>query len=105
MRLMQAVHAQHALLLDALDRAGPHFFCKNDSAPTPACLRMARNVPSGMSPGWLGMVVYRFSAALNQISRARSLAVELQAELLEPPDDVAVLEARQRTHQVATISG
>jgi hypothetical protein len=23
----------------------------------PACLRMARSVPSGMSPGWLGMVV------------------------------------------------
>ena len=36
---------------------------------------------------------------------ACGLAVELQAELLEPPDDVAVLEARQRTHQVATISG
>jgi YD repeat-containing protein len=27
------------------------------SASTPACLRMARSVPSGMSPGWLGMVV------------------------------------------------
>ena len=34
-----------------------HFFAKKDSASTPACLRMARSVPSGMSPGWFGMVV------------------------------------------------
>ncbi len=30
---------------------------KNSSGSMPACLRMARSVPSGMSPGWLGMVV------------------------------------------------
>ncbi len=30
---------------------------KNSSGVMPACNRMARRVPSGMSPGWLGMVV------------------------------------------------
>ena len=40
-----------------LAMAGSHFFCKNTSGSMPACLRMARSVPSGMSPGWLGMVV------------------------------------------------
>ena len=48
-------------------------FClKNTSASRPACLEMARNVPSGMSPGWFGMVVWRFSAGLNQISWERA---------------------------------
>ena len=36
---------------------------------------------------------------------AGCLAVELQAELLRTPDDVPIAKARQRTHQVATISG
>ena len=31
--------------------------CRNSSTPTPACLRIARRVPSGRSPGWLGKVV------------------------------------------------
>jgi hypothetical protein len=35
---------------------------------TTACLRIARSVPSGMSPGWFGTVVYRFVLALYQIS-------------------------------------
>jgi len=34
-----------------------HFFCRNTSGSMPACLRIARSVPSGISPGWLGMVV------------------------------------------------
>jgi hypothetical protein len=34
----------------------------------PARARMARSVPSGMSPGWFGIVVYRFKFGLNQIS-------------------------------------
>ena len=41
---------------------GSYFFCKNTSGSMPACLRMARSVPSGMSPGWLGMVVNRLVA-------------------------------------------
>lgn len=38
-------------------RAAAYYFFRNESTSTPACLRMARSVPSGMSPGWLGMVV------------------------------------------------
>jgi hypothetical protein len=45
-----------------------HFVCKKVSTSIPACLRMARSVPSGMSPGWFGIVVYRFRLGLNQIS-------------------------------------
>jgi len=30
---------------------------RNCSGVMPACLRIARNVPSGISPGWFGMVV------------------------------------------------
>ena len=30
--------------------------------------RIARSVPSGMSPGWFGIVVYRFVPELYQIS-------------------------------------
>ena len=37
--------------------------------------------------------------------RACGLAMELQAQLLQPLDNVSIAEARQRTHQVATISG
>ena len=36
---------------------------------------------------------------------AGGLPMELETQLLQPPDDVAVAEARQRAHQVATISG
>ncbi len=28
-----------------------YFFCRKSSGEIPACLRMARSVPSGMSPG------------------------------------------------------
>ena len=37
--------------------------------------------------------------------RTCGLAMELQAQLLQPLDNVSIAEARQRTHQVATISG
>ena len=39
------------------------------------------------------------------LMRACRLAVELQAELLQPLDDVPIAKARQRAHQVAMISG
>jgi hypothetical protein len=29
------------------------------------CFKIARSVPSGMSPGWLGTVVYSFAIGLN----------------------------------------
>jgi hypothetical protein len=38
------------------------------SGSTAACFRIARSVPSGMSPGWFGTVVYRFVLGLYQIS-------------------------------------
>ncbi len=41
---------------------------RNSSGDIPACLRMARKVPSRISPGWLGIVVYRSVSAWNQIS-------------------------------------
>lgn len=53
---------QDAILPDASATADGYFFCKNVSGSMPACLRMARSVPSGMSPGWLGMVVNRLVA-------------------------------------------
>ena len=72
----------------------------------PACLRIARSVPSGMSPGWLGMVVYPIQRRVEpDLVRARGLAVEFQAELLQPLEDVPIPKARQRAHQVATMSG
>lgn len=37
--------------------------------------------------------------------RTCGLAVELQAELLQPGDDVPIAKARQRAHQVPMISG
>ncbi len=39
------------------ESAAGHFFCRNTSGSMPACFKMARSVPSGISPGWLGMVV------------------------------------------------
>lgn len=35
----------------------PGYMPRNSSGVMPACERMARRVPSGTSPGWLGMVV------------------------------------------------
>jgi hypothetical protein len=45
-----------------------HQALMKSSTDTPACFRMARSVPSGMSPGWFGTVVYRFVERLYQIS-------------------------------------
>ena len=38
---------------------GEGIICFSQSCPVlmPACFKTARSVPSGMSPGWLGMVV------------------------------------------------
>ena len=41
---------------------------RKSAGSTPACLSIARSVPSGMSPGWFGTVVYRSVRGLNQIS-------------------------------------
>ena len=38
-------------------RARSRYFPRKFSGSISACFRMARSVPSGMSPGWLGMVV------------------------------------------------
>jgi hypothetical protein len=72
---------------------GGYFFCKNRSGSTPACLRMARSVPSGMSPGMPGLVT------------ARGLAMEHEPEGFESPGDVAIPKTPEPSHQVATMSG
>ena len=41
---------------------------RKSAGSIPACLSIARSVPSGMSPGWFGTVVYRSVRGLNQIS-------------------------------------
>jgi len=71
----------------------------------PACLRMARNVASGMSPGWLGMVVAVERRIEPDFVRTGCLSVEYQAETLQPLGDLAITETRQCAHQVATING
>jgi hypothetical protein len=55
-----------AYLVD-LSRGISHI-SRNVSGSIPACFNMARNVPSGISPGWFGIVVYRLVDLLNQIS-------------------------------------
>ena len=74
-------------------------------ASMPACLRMARNVASGMSPGWLGMVVAVERRIEPDFVRTGCLSVEYQAETLQPLGDLAITETRQCAHQVATING
>ena len=43
-------------------------YFKNSFGSMPACFRIALSVPSGMSPGWFGMVVKRPEDGLRQIS-------------------------------------
>ena len=66
---------------------------------------MARSVPLGTSPGWLGMGVAVQRRVESDLVAACRLAVEFQAELLEPLDDVPITKPCQLTHQVATIKG
>jgi hypothetical protein len=48
--------AEHqAYLWDNEEKA--FYFFRNSSGFIPACFSIARNVPSGISPGWLGTVV------------------------------------------------
>nr|VFJ78202.1 MAG: hypothetical protein BECKFW1821C_GA0114237_11718 [Candidatus Kentron sp. FW] len=45
------------------------YFCaKNSSGSIPDCFNIALSVPSGISPEWLGMVVYLSVSGLYQIS-------------------------------------
>lgn len=45
------------------------FYCeRKSSAEMFACFNIALKVPSGISPEWLGIVVYKFVALLSQIS-------------------------------------
>jgi len=44
-------------LFNAAEGATANGFLQKHFDSMPACVRMARSVPSGMSPGWLGMVV------------------------------------------------
>lgn len=53
---------------ERLSWTAAYLFFRKPSSEIPACFRIARRVPSGMSPGWLGMVVYRFVCSLYQIS-------------------------------------
>ena len=54
-RIQPSAGPDYRMLMRVMRRG--HFFCRNTSGSMPACLRMARSVPSGISPGWLGMVV------------------------------------------------
>jgi hypothetical protein len=59
---------------------------------------MARNVPSGMSPGWFGTVVYRFVFGLNQIRGCLPLDVKRETTRLQLAGDVAVSESSKPPH-------
>jgi hypothetical protein len=59
---------------------------------------MARSVPSGMSPGWLGTVVYRFEFGLNQISWLPAAWRSKEAAGLQLSDDVSVSESSETPH-------
>jgi len=60
--------------------------------------RIARSVPSGISPGWFGTVVYRLVDALNHLVAPRRLPVESKAQRLQLSHDLAVAESRQSPH-------
>jgi len=82
-----------------------YFACKNVSGSMPACLRMARSVPSGMSPVFRDRCVPVQRWVKPDLMGARRLTVEFQAELFQALDDLAVAEPRELPHQVATTSG
>ena len=72
---------------------------RNSSGDIPACLRMARKVPSGISPGWLGIVVYRSVSAWNQIScDPCRLPVESETERPHASGNLPAGKARQPSH-------
>jgi hypothetical protein len=79
---------------------------KNASGSTPACLRIARNVPSGISPGAIGEGGIAVGLGVEpDFMGAGRLAVELEAQALEPFDDLAIAETRQPSDQALTING
>ena len=72
-------------------------YFKNSFGSMPACFRIALSVPSGMSPGWFGMVVKR-PDGLRQISWEPGLAVELEAGTLESANNLPVGKTREAPH-------
>jgi len=56
----------------------------NCSGSTSACFKIARRVPSGMSPEWFGI--------------ASRLTVELEAKLLQSAHDFTISESGEPTH-------
>ena len=54
---------------------------------------------------WAGRAAGRVRRVEPDLVASSRLAVKFQAELFQPFDDVPVAEPRQRTHQVATMSG
>jgi len=62
----------------------------------PACFKIARSVPSGMSPEWWGIVVYRLVAGLNRIFvTAGGLAIKLEAARLQFSHYLPITESRE----------
>ena len=60
---------------------------------------IARTVPSGGSPGWLGMVVRRCVKGCDQISwEPAAVAAELEAESAQAVYNLAVAKTREAAH-------
>jgi len=72
----------------------------------PVCFKIARSVPSGISPEWFGIVVYRLVVELNQIFvTTGGLAIKLKAALLQLTDYFPIAKTREPTHLGSNYDG